>query len=736
MDNVYLAIIILMIGLAVFDLIVGVSNDAVNFLTSSVGSKAAPFRVVMIVASIGIIFGAASSGGMMEVAKSGVFFPDKLTFQDLLFIYVVVMVSDIILLDLFNSLKLPTSTSISIVFELLGASFAFSMLKIYDNNIALAEIGNYINSNKAVQMIVAIFFSVIAAFILGWLIQFIMRSILTFEYEKYNKIGGSIFGGVSVAIVANFIYRVGLKSASYVSPEIKNYVDSNTVILFIVVAVLAFIMFYVLVSRKKIDPFRIVTLMGTFALAMAFASNDLINFIGVSVAGLEGYGLWQASGLPADEMTMEAFLGEGEATSAWILLSAGIIMAATLFLSKKAKNVIQTSVDLSRQKDGVERFSGNIFVRWVVSFFIKLSDLFTAILPESFVKLIDLRFSRRNIVNVDPQSEPAFDMVRASVNLIVAALLISTGTIYKLPLSTTYVSFMVLMGTSLADKAWNRDTAVYRVSGVATVVAGWFITGLSAFTISSLLAILVYKYEFIGIGIALLIVILSVYLISKLTNNDLKLDLSLEFPDNWFDLSSEEVKPFMREQTIKLLNAYRKSFDLVIESLETENRANISEMTKKVKHLKTINIEYSSRLSEQLKLMDTEHINTGKLFLKFYTLEDDLLNEFEELAKITRTHILNLHRPLKEKQLLEIRRFQGNINLILDNIETSLVSSNSTISDSDNLLEKIMDKSFSAQIEGLTADKYNYKNSRMYFHVFTNNIESVTLIRQMCLLVK
>ncbi|MEE8245545.1 MAG: inorganic phosphate transporter, partial [Pseudomonadales bacterium] len=479
MEDIFLIFVFVLLAIAVFDLVVGVSNDAVNFLSSSVGSRAASFRTIMIVCSIGIMVGAASSGGLMEIAKRGIFNPSFFTFQDVMFIYIVVMLTDVFLLDFFNAMRMPTSTTISIVFELMGAALAISFLRVLDMNQPVAIWMDYLNTAKAMEMVVAIFLSVAIAFVAGWVVQFVVRGLLTFEYKKYGRIGGALFGGVAIVVVVNFIFTVGLKHSPLQDAVLVTLVSNNPALVYSAVFAGSTAMFFGLGGNKNYDAFKTVTLIGTFALAMAFASNDLVNFIGVPVAGYEAFGYWSASGVPADEYFMDVWAGPAGAGTAnqMFLIIAGIIMAVTLWTSKKARNVMQTELDLSRQEEGTERFSGNEPARVFVRFTSFIVSLALKLVPLSLRQAIDRRFSTPSPVLIEnPDDPPAYDLVRAAVTLTIAAALISLGTAMKLPLSTTYVTFMMAMGTSLADRAWSQDTAVYRVSGVLSVIGGWFVT--------------------------------------------------------------------------------------------------------------------------------------------------------------------------------------------------------------------------------------------------------------------
>ncbi len=729
METVYLLLVFFLLGLAVFDLIVGVSNDAVNFLTSAVGSKAATFQRIMIVASIGILIGASSSGGMMEVAKSGVFLPDRFTFREVLFIYLCVMLADILLLDFFNSLKLPTSTTISIVFELLGASIAVTLFKMYNEGIPLSEFPAYINTTKALQMIVAIFVSVAIAFIVGWLIQFLLRAITTFDYKKYAALGGAIFGGISVAVVLNFIINVGLKTSPLrTNPAVMWMMDHFAIFALLVAAAVA-VLFFILSKAGSFDPFRFITLLGTFALAMAFASNDLVNFIGVPVASFEAYQIWQDSGQAPDDLTMSAFLGEGAPASSWMLILAGIIMVLTLWFSKKARNVIQTTVNLSRQKDGIERFSGNTASRGMVLGISGLAGAIVGALPKGLVNWFERRYAIKPPLVMNGEDPPAFDFVRASSNLIVAAFLISLGTSLKLPLSTTYVSFMVLMGTSLADRAWNRDSAVYRVSGVFTVVSGWFMTAIAALTLSSLFAITVMNLSFIGVGLVFAFVVIAMVLVNRFTDNRLQLEHTAELPEMWFDRTPQELTPFLGQRAREAADTYAGAVERLVKAVEEEDRKKAHRLRKEMDKQLEISQNYTAKLNEYISELPEERRDTGRVLLELFYLETLLLHQVERMITIGSTHILNLHKPLETEQVKQLDRMVADIRRFCQVLPST--TSREKPSLELQRLKSELDRSIELQVDGLIHDKYNYKNSLLYFNLLLRNLESAEILQRM-----
>ena len=475
MDTFILAALALLGALAVIDLFVGVSNDAVNFLNSAVGSRTAPFWVIMTVASLGVLLGATFSSGMMEVARTGVLVPEHFTFKEVIIVFTAVMVCDVLLLNTFNSLGLPTSTTVSIVFELFGGATALACYKVWSSGAPIADLGLYLNSAKALAMIMAILVSVVVAFFAGLFVQYLLRLIFSFNYERYYKLFGGIYGGVSLTAVFYFLVIKGAKGASFMQPEW--------------------------------------ILAGTFSLAFAFAGNDLVNFIGVPLAALSSYEIWSAvEGADPTTFTMEG-LRHNQGTPTYFLLASGLVMVLTLWFSKKAHRVIRTSISLaSSARGGKEQFGSSLPARVVVRSAIRFNNLAHQIIPASVIKSLATRFEKKKLA--PGEVELPFDEIRASVNLVLAAALIASATSLKLPLSTTYVTFMVAMGSSLADGAWDRESAVYRISGVLTVISGWFMTAFTAFTACGLICML-----FISWGEALQLIMMVLALIVVIRTN-------------------------------------------------------------------------------------------------------------------------------------------------------------------------------------------------------------------------
>ena len=560
MESIYLGIVIFLFLLAIFDLTVGVSNDAVNFLNSAIGAKAASFKTIILIAAVGIFCGATMSNGMMEIARHGIFRPEAFHFNELMCIFLAVRVTDVVLLDIFNTLGMPTSTTVSMVFELLGGTFALAMLKIAagPESLTFAEL---LNTEKALTVILGIFLSVAIAFFFGTLVQYLSRIIFTFNYTTKLKWTIGLFGGIAVTAIIYFMLIKGIKDASFMTDAHKLWVKDNT----LTIVGWCFVFFTVLMQILhwcKVNVFKVIVLLGTFALAMAFAGNDLVNFVGVPLAGFSSYTDFMANGNGVANDYLMGALNEPAKTPFIFLFLSGVIMVISLITSKKAQNVIKTSVDLSRQDDGNEMFGSSAIARSLVRSMTTLGNNISKIIPEKVKVWLDSRFNKDEAILANGA---AFDLVRASVNLVLAGLLIALGTSLKLPLSTTYVAFMVAMGSSLADRAWGRESAVFRVTGVLSVIGGWFITAGAAFIICFFVTMIMYfggmTAMVIMIGVAAFILIRS--------NNKYRKKMKSEKQDDVFQqmLSSKDkavvwnlLRQHVRENLVKVLEERRREF--------------------------------------------------------------------------------------------------------------------------------------------------------------------------------
>lgn len=550
MDTFILVALALLGALAVIDLFVGVSNDAVNFLNSAVGSRTAPFWVIMAVASMGVLLGATFSSGMMEVARTGVLVPEHFTFKEVIIVFTAVMVCDVLLLNTFNSLGLPTSTTVSIVFELLGGATALACYKVWSSGAPITDLGLYLNSAKALAMIMAILVSVVVAFFAGLLVQYLLRLIFTFNYERYYRWFGGIYGGVSLTAVFYFLVIKGVKGASFMQPEWVAWIDANTTELLIGCFAAMTVFFQALILAFRFNIFPIIILAGTFSLAFAFAGNDLVNFIGVPLAALSSYEIWSAvEGADPTTFTMEG-LRHNNGTPTYFLLASGIVMVLTLWFSKRARRVIRTSISLaSSARGGKEQFGSSLPARVAVRSAIRFNNIAHQVIPASVLKSLATRFEKKKLA--PGEIELPFDEIRASVNLVLAAALIASATSLKLPLSTTYVTFMVAMGSSLADGAWDRESAVYRISGVLTVISGWFMTAFTAFSACGIICML-----FISWGEPLQVIMMLLALAVVIRTNFFVKDKDEETDDDRIDRGDKaSIRDLLTESVNDNLNA-------------------------------------------------------------------------------------------------------------------------------------------------------------------------------------
>ena len=671
MDNIYILMIAALAILAIADLVVGVSNDAVNFLNSAIGSKAVSFKTIMIVASLGVAFGALSSSGMMEVARKGIFMPSEFYFNEIMIIFMAVMITDILLLDFFNTLGMPTSTTVSIVFELLGAAVIMSLIKISTSDSqTIADLGQYINTAKATEIILGILLSVVVAFSIGAFVQYNTRLLLTFNFEQKAKWVSALFGGIAATAITYFILIKGLKGASFVSGDFKLFISENAMI----IVALSFIFWTALCSLItavfKMSVYKFIIIIGTFAIAMAFAGNDLVNFIGVPIAAWQSYEAWVASGVPATEFSMEV-MSKKVPTPSLLLFLAGLVMVLTLWFSKKAKRVLKTSLDLSNQDSVKERFESNFLSRGIVRFSTVISKYHGTILPKKVQDKIEKQFEKPKVLKlVDKHQElPAFDMVRASVNLMVASILISIATSMKLPLSTTYVTFMVAMGTSLADRAWGRESAVYRIAGVLNVIGGWFFTAFSAFVASGIIAYLIYLGGNLMIAILLLITVLLLvrnYLSYKKKSNNAHLKDGLKKAE------SKTVQGIIEESADNISNVVsrtNKIYSHMLNGLATEDLSKLKKSRKGVEKLNTEVDELRDDIFYFIKNLDETSVRGSNFYIIILGYLQDVAQSLDFLAKTSYKHINNNHKALKFSQIKDLQDINNSFESLLNEIE-------------------------------------------------------------------
>ena len=656
METFYLFLVIFLFVLAVFDLSVGVSNDAVNFLNSAIGSKAASFKVIMVIAAIGIFVGASLSNGMMDIARHGIYQPQHFFFSEIMCILLAVMLTDVVLLDIFNSLGMPTSTTVSLVFELLGGTVAIALVKIAHSDGAL-QLGDLLNTDKAFTVILAIFLSVAIAFFFGSVVQYISRLIFTFNYKKHTKYFIALFGGLAATSIIYFMLIKGLKESSFMDGELKTLIYSNTD----KVVWGAFIFFTILMQVLhwlKVNVFKVIVLMGTFALALAFAGNDLVNFIGVPLVGYSSYIDLMAQGgtTTTDTFLMGSLLSPAQ-TPWYFLVGSGLVMVIALATSKKAHSVVKTSLDLSRQSDGNENFGTSPVARMLVRTCNNASSTILSVVPPRVKDWIDSRFNNDEIILEDRAS---FDLVRASVNVVLSGLLIALGTSLKLPLSTTYVAFMVAMGSSLADRAWGRESAVYRITGVLSVIGGWFITAGAAFTICFLVAMIIY---FGGIAAMAAMVGLAVYMLirsqvaykKKMKKEALKEEVNTTVAKLRDTTDSHEALSLFREHSREELSSVLEfASDALNRSVHGFMDENLRELRKVLNEVeeKKIHLKQVKRVGT-LGVTHLEHdiaVEKGLYYYQGNDFASEIIFSIRRLTEPSKEHVDNNFSPLSDVQ--------------------------------------------------------------------------------------
>ncbi|SHE44969.1 Phosphate transporter family protein [Arenibacter palladensis] len=720
MDNIYLLMIIALAFLAIADLVVGVSNDAVNFLNSAIGSKAISFKTIMIVASLGIAIGAIFSSGMMEVARKGIFHPGEFMFSEIMIIFMAVMITDILLLDFFNTVGMPTSTTVSIVFELLGASVAMSFIKIASSGGDYIDIYNYINTSKATEIILGILLSVVIAFSIGALVQYLSRILLSFDFRKKAKIIGALFGGIALTAITYFILIKGLKGATFVSDDLIAYIQSNTSTIIIGSLVLWTLVSYIISVLLKYDVYKLIIVVGTFALALAFAGNDLVNFIGVPIAAWQSFEAWQASGIPATEFSMTV-LAEKVPTPTILLFVAGMVMVLTLWFSKKARYVTQTEINLSREGESKERFQPNFLSRGIVRSAMMLSTVTNALLPKVLQEKIDSNFKKPVIpLSKDKTFEmPAFDMVRASVNLMVAGVLISVATSYKLPLSTTYVTFMVAMGTSLADRAWGAESAVYRVAGVLNVIGGWFFTAIIAFVSAAVIVSLINIHVPSMVAILLLIAVLLLVR-NYISHNKKSKEIRAE--DSLRKAESSSIQGVIEESADNISNVAKRSnkiYTHIIDGLAKQDLELLKKNKKQVVKLSAEIDELRDHIFYFIKNLDEASVGASNLYINILGYLQDMAQSLEYLNKISHKHIHNNHKKLKYNQIKELKEIDLELQKLLSAtkaaFETRSFERIGVIFSSKQELLDMVSQKIEKQIARTRTEESSPKNTTLYF---------------------
>ncbi len=655
----YAVIVGVLFCFAIVDLMVGVSNDAVNFLNSSVGSRVAPRRTILIVASLGILAGVTFSSGMMEVARKGIFHPRLFVMPELITIFMAVMITDVLLLDLFNTFGLPTSTTVSIVFELLGAAIAVSIVKITDSGEGILSLADYINTGKALAIISGILLSVGIAFVCGATAQFVTRLLFTFNYQKRLRRYGALWGGVALAMIAYFILIKGAKGASFITPPMLAWIDTHTWTILGMGFVTFSIFSQVLVLVTRINILKFVVLAGTFALAMAFAANDLVNFIGVPLASFHAFIIAKASADPMG-LPMEA-MQKSVHTNTFVLLAAGLVMVATLWFSRRARTVTRTEVSLGRQDEGIERFESTQIARIIVRMVNSLIGFKRYLLPNRLRNWVKHRMDPAGYQPAPGYDGkiPEFDLLRASMNLMVASALVSLATSMKLPLSTTYVTFMVAMGASLSDQAWGLESAVYRVTGVLTVIGGWFFTALMAFTVSLVFAFAIHYLSWIAI-VGLMAV--AAYVIArniKIHSHREKVSKELELLDLKRVKDPQYAIRTCFEHSGKFLMVVRDHLNACFDGILTQNRKSLKQLRRETSKVQKWTNVIIANIFKTMRLLQREQVAEAGKYAEVVSALQEIAESLRDMIMRCHTHTSNQHAgllPVQKKELQQVRK--------------------------------------------------------------------------------
>lgn len=722
-------VIIFIFVLAILGIVAGVSNDATNFMSAAVGTKSASYRAVTIIASLGIIVGSLMSNGMMEIARNGVFSPQYFFANEIIYIYLAVMIANLILLDVFNSLGLPTSTSVSLVFELLGATVAIAMIKLHNGvvNVGLSEL---INTDKALTMVIGIFLSVAIAFIFGMIVQYITRLIFSFNYLKNLKWKIGIFSGIATTALIYFMLIKGMKGAAFITADMHAWIDAHTWqllgISFVFFTLLMQILYFL-----KANVLKLVVLIGTFALAMAFAGNDLVNFIGVPLAGLDTYLEVRNSGVAIDALSMSSLNTMSVANTIYLII-AGLIMAVTLLTSRKAKIVLQTSLDLSKQNGGNESFGSSAIARSLVRFTNNMVTAIDNILPAKVKTWIERRFDNREMIL---EENAAFDLIRGSVSIVLASMLIALGTSLKLPLSTTYVTFMVTMGASLSDRAWSRESAVYRVTGMFSVIGGWFITAIVAFIICFVIALLFY---YGGVVAMLAMIALAVYIIiknrvksNKAEDNDMIFEKALNATEK------EEIYSYFiqhnKESINNMLHTARDIYSNIVDAFVKEDIKTLRKASNDCRDAKQKMKLHKRKEIMIMRRLDDNMVNKNTWFHLSYNCIEQILYSLRRICDPCKEYVDNSFTPLDKKYIPEVESLKEKVFWSIDAADITVY--NSSYNDVDAIMERIrireeqVTEMSHQQMNRIQHDKENIDLALLYLNIIQESAEIITEMR-------
>jgi phosphate/sulfate permease len=725
--------IVALVALSIVNLVVGVSNDAVNFLNSAVGSKAISLKGILVIASLGIFIGASFSSGMMEVARKGIFDPTQFYFEEVMFIFMAVMITNILLLDFFNTIGLPTSTTISIVFGLLGAAVIMALIKIGNSETeGFTSLLNYIDADNVTNIMLGIILSVVIAFTSGAIVQYFSRLLFTFQAEKQMKYFGAIFGGIALTSISYFIFIKGLKGTPF-EKSFEGLLETNIWILLgtTVLGWTIFSQLFTMIFKKNI--LVVVIAVGTFGLALAFAGNDLVNFIGVPMAAYHSYIDWSATTADPAQYLMTS-LNEPVPAEPLLLFGAGIIMVLTLWFSKKSRNVSDTEINLARQGEGTEKFEPNMLSRVLVKSSTQIAHLVEYILPKSLQAKIDKRFEKPVIdLPKDKVYElPAFDMIRASINLMVAGILISIATSRQLPLSTTYVTFMVAMGSSLADRAWGRESAVYRVAGVLKVIGGWFFTAFAAFAAAGILTYLIY------IGRSTMIAVLLLVAISLLVRNYLshKKDMQSKLDSTGLKKTeSKTVQGIIHESAENISEVVSRSNKIYTDVLRGLARQETKKLKKSKKGVKKLNDEVEElrdNLFYFIKNLDDKSVRGSNFYIIILGYLTDIVQSLEYITKVSYKHVNNNHKALRFNQIKDLQEIDRYLEDLLKEIEDIFQKQEferigSVLSRKDEIFASLSNK-IAKQVERTRTEESSPKNTTLYFSLLLETKDLVTAV--------
>ena len=787
MENIYLYMIIALAILAVADLVVGVSNDAVNFLNSAIGSKAISFKTIMIVASLGVAVGAIFSSGLMEVARKGIFNPGEFMFDEIMIIFMAVMITDILLLDFFNTVGMPTSTTVSIVFELLGAAVAISLIKIYSNDGGnFSDLVTYINTSTATKIIFGILLSVVVAFSIGAIIQWFTRLLLSYNFEQKAHWVGALFGGIALTAITYFIFMKGIKGTNYaksiidtlysgsadgildwannyfgntfesvkdltkakkdlikvstdhgtVGLTLRGFLEVNVLPIVGVSLVIWSLLSYLFVTTLKKNIYKLIIIVGTFALALAFAGNDLVNFIGVPIAAWQSFldftdPLVNTLGLSAENFPMVS-LGKKVTTPTYLLIFAGLVMVVTLWFSSKAKRVVKTSLDLSSQGETKERFQPNFLSRGFVRTAMVMSQMSSYILPKTWQSKIEQQFEAPVIpLAKDKVHElPAFDMVRAAVNLMVAAVLISIATSYGLPLSTTYVTFMVAMGTSLADRAWGAESAVYRVAGVINVIGGWFFTAFSAFTAAALVAYL------LNLNLPVMFPILLVAAFALLLRNYIahnKKTKEAKAEDSLTKAESSSIQGVIHESASNIANVIKRGNRIYTNAINGLAKQDLSLLKKNKKQIDKLSNEVDDlrdNIFYFIKNLDESSVGASNFYINILGYLQDMTQSLEYISKVSHKHVNNNHKKLKFNQIKELKQIDDTLETLFNNTKSAFDSRSfeqigAVLNNKKEVFDLVTEK-IQKQVERTRTEESSPKNTTLYFSILLETKDLLT----------